>query len=177
MGSSQYSRGTKVRVDKTIASTRPPNSAHPSPPLPKVSASNPFPNSPKPPPAIRVMNNNAPYSPHTPNRIGSNNGGGTNGKKTTFSQDDEPNGPILLTRTYSNSSSRTYATGSGAIIRLGVCAMDKKARSKPPRRSSSSSSATTSSSTIPSRAGLSMTSSSRSTRMSTGSRRPSGTSR
>ena len=56
VGSGQHSvGGTKVRVDKTIASTRPPNSAaHPPPPLPKVSASNPFPNSPKPPSAIKV---------------------------------------------------------------------------------------------------------------------------
>jgi len=105
-----------VNVDSTIASIRPP-SAPPSP----------YPASPKPPPAIRISNDIA-YSPnlgiHRPN----------NNKKATFQVE---NPTTTLTRSSSNASSQaTNTTNNSALnrterIRLGVCAMDKKARSKP----------------------------------------------
>lgn len=114
-----------VCVDSTIASIRPP-SAQPS--FPKSHNSNtmsPYPASPKPPSAIRVSNTIC-YSPnlgiHRPN----------NNKKSTFIENR-----ATLTRTSSNASSGTNATNNSSLnnrterIRLGVCAMDKKARSKP----------------------------------------------
>lgn len=96
-----------VLVDSTIASTLPP-----APP-----GSKSIPNSPMPPSAFRGQ-----ASVTASPAINRNNS-----KKATFLE------PVTLTRTSSNGSSNTTATNASVAkrIRLGVCAMDKKARSKP----------------------------------------------
>lgn len=101
-----------VIVDATITSTRPP------PPPPRTSyLSSPYPISPRPPSAIRMSSGGTVPSP------------AINFKKATFQE------PIKITRTNSNGSSATSnTTNTNATvtrIRLGICAMDKKARSKP----------------------------------------------
>ncbi|KAL7543874.1 hypothetical protein ACHAXR_013260 [Thalassiosira sp. AJA248-18] len=147
----------RVRVDSAIASIRPPS----APPLPKSvnnMMASPYP-SPKPPSKIRVSasssmsnSNNITYSPNnncTANMIhrisggggsgsggssglpSSNNNNNNNNKKATFHEGPSPR--PTLTRTSSNASSCTNGTNSSITtrIRLGICAMDKKARSKP----------------------------------------------
>jgi hypothetical protein len=96
-----------VGIDSTIASTLPPTAPNRS-----------SPNSPMPASAMRSSSTNSSASPSIHR---------TNNKKATFQQ------PTALTRTNSNASSSTTATNASAAkrIRLGVCAMDKKARSKP----------------------------------------------
>lgn len=96
-----------VSVDATIAST-----------LPPAAPSRSFPNSPMPASAMRSSSTNTSASPSIHRN---------NNKKATFQQ------PMVLTRTSSNASSSTTATNTSTTkrIRLGVCAMDKKARSKP----------------------------------------------
>mmetsp|Transcript_56610 Transcript_56610/g.120192 ORF Transcript_56610/g.120192 Transcript_56610/m.120192 type:complete len:1719 (+) Transcript_56610:117-5273(+) len=121
-----------VTVDSAIASIRPP----PAPPLPRGGNNNaysPYPVSPgKPPSAIRVSsgNNNAPTATYSPNAAHWNGAGGnSNGgsRRATFQDHPQIQQPAPLTRQSSNSSS----CGTTHRIRLGICAMDKKARSKP----------------------------------------------
>jgi hypothetical protein len=101
-------------------SIRPP--APPHSPLPMAG-------SPMPPSAMRRLRDEA-ANPSSPSihRLNNNN---TLTKKTTFQEQ-----PTTLTRTSSNASSTTVATNATSAsiatrIRLGICAMDKKARSKP----------------------------------------------
>eukprot|EP00985_Skeletonema_marinoi_P012906 scaffold6316_cov113-Skeletonema_marinoi.AAC.7 len=114
MGSAVIERGA---IDP--ASIKPP--APPHSPMPPVMASSPM-----PPSAIRRLREDATQS-LSPSVHRLNN----NPKKTTFQEQ-----PTTLTRTSSNASSTTVATNAtsasvAARIRLGICAMDKKARSKP----------------------------------------------
>ena len=114
MGSAVIERGA---IDP--ASIKPP--APPHSPMPPVMASSPM-----PPSAIRRLREDATQS-LSPSVHRLNN----NPKKTTFQEQ-----PTTLTRTSSNASSTTVATNATSAsvatrIRLGICAMDKKARSKP----------------------------------------------
>ena len=114
MGSSVIERGA---IDP--ASIQPP--APPHSPLP-VTTSSPMPAS-----AIRRLREDVSGSVTSPSIHRLNN----NPKKTTFQEQ-----PTTLTRTSSNASSTTVATNATSAsaatrIRLGICAMDKKARSKP----------------------------------------------
>ena len=110
------------------------------PPLPKAQYPTPFPASPKPPSAIRVA-----YSPAS----GSGGGGvprlpNNANKKAIFKENpgtttmaipnqQQRGSDGCLTRQSSNASSvaSLQTNGGSSRIRLGVCAMDKKARSKP----------------------------------------------
>ena len=119
-------------------------------PLPKAQYPSPFPPSPKhPPSAIRMPV--VAYSPSSGggivqaggggggtvltkgcNNINTNNNSNNNNniytKKAIFNNNDQPS----LTRQSSNASSVcTNASFTNTRIRLGICAMDKKARSKP----------------------------------------------
>ena len=97
-----------VSVDATIAFTLPPAA-------PQIS----FQTSPMPASAMRTSYSIVPSASPSIHR--------NNNKKATFQH------PMVLTRTSSNASSSTTATNASTAkrIRLGVCAMDKKARSKP----------------------------------------------
>ena len=105
---SKFVQNSSVLVDATIASTLPPT----APTFRSI------PNSPMPSSAMKTSSANSSSSPSI-NR--------NNSRKATFQE------PTLLTRTSSNASSSTTATNASATkrIRIGVCAMDKKARSKP----------------------------------------------
>eukprot|EP00804_Cyclotella_cryptica_P009696 CCRYP_011232-RC/>CCRYP_011232-RC protein AED:0.07 eAED:0.07 QI:178/0.84/0.78/1/0.69/0.5/14/828/1553 len=105
---SKIVHNSSVLVDATIASTLPPT----APTLRSI------PNSPMPASAMKTPSANSSSSPSVTRN---------NSRKATFQE------PSMLTRTSSNASSSTTATNTSATkrIRIGVCAMDKKARSKP----------------------------------------------
>eukprot|EP00986_Skeletonema_menzelii_P017176 scaffold18049_cov117-Skeletonema_menzelii.AAC.2 len=110
MGSAVIERGA---IDP--ASIKPP--APPLSPMGPVLASSPM-----PPSAIRRLREDVTSQSPSVHRLNNNP------RKTTFQEQ-----PITLTRTSSNGSSTTNATSASVAtrIRLGLCAMDKKARSKP----------------------------------------------
>ena len=91
--------------------------------------SSPFPASPKPPSAIRVA-----HSPQI-NNNSNNNNNNTTTRKATFINTSIVDQRASLTRQSSNASSvctnASLTNTNNSRIRLGICAMDKKARSKP----------------------------------------------